>query len=160
MAIVGQFNSLIAVAFRMAVWPGLPHQGHSNSAPVQQVEVAVRGGFLGEWRLPRRIEVDSVGEDESGQIVDGPLRNQVFYAAFGLVADPLVDSVAGRLRRSHKIQSPEPCPVVLGKNVKVLLKELVVLMAPDGVDDTQSEPFPILALCPLTALGQLKVKGV
>ena len=93
-AVVGQFHRLVAVAFGISKRFGLPHHGHGDLAPIEQMEGTLLGSILLEGILPGGIEIDGVGQHQPGQMVDSALRDQVFDPVFRLVAHPVVDGDA------------------------------------------------------------------
>ena len=136
------------------------HHRHSDPAAVEQVEGPVRGQVLFEGSGPSDIEVDGVGEHKLGQLINNTLRNQVFYPVFRLVADPAVDSDTGCFRVAREIEKPQASTVVLIQGVEEFGEESAPLLAPDGVNDVQPEALSVLALGPLTPLGEFQIQAV
>ena len=77
-----------------------------------------------------------------------------------LVGDPVVDREPRLLRCIYEVQRPHTGPIALRQHIEERLKELIVLLAPERVDNVQPEPCFIPALCPSLARGELEVQVV
>ena len=92
------------------------------------------------------IEVDSVGEDEPCETVDGAFWYKVLYPVLRLVCYPVVDRDPRLLRRLREIQWSHAGPIVLREQSEVRFQEFVVFLSPYGVGDVQLEVLAVLAL--------------
>ena len=103
------------------------------------MEGPVAGGALVEGDLPGRLEVDGVGEDEPGQLVQHVLGDEVGNAFAGLVGDPSVDRLSCVLEVGAVIDEAHARAVVGGEGGEERLEEGEVLLAPEGVGGGEFE---------------------
>ncbi len=97
-------------------------------------------GALGvELVDPVRLEVDGVDEDQAGQLVDRPLREQIDDPLLGGRFDPVVDGDAGGIRLLDEVDRPQARAVVAGEQVDEVVPERVPGLAPDAVGDRELE---------------------
>ncbi len=94
----------------------------------------MRGIFL-EIIGPGSVEIDSIGQHQPGQRVDGAGRYEVLNALLGLVLDPAINGQTAGIRRAAEIQRPESGAVILGQQVEVWRQERISLLPPEGIDD-------------------------
>ena len=149
-ALVQQLHGLIPRAAHVTEAPLLAHHRRFNLAPTQRVERKRRRRALVEGQLPRCLEVDGVGEHQPCQGINRSGRNQARDAALRLTGDPLVNADARLLRGAAKVRSLHVAPVLLRQDVQEGGQERVVLLAPDGVRDTQTEAIAVFLRCPLS----------
>jgi len=143
--IIRQFDSSVVTVVRMAKPGRLLHHRNFDFIAIEQVEFTIAGIALFELRFPRRIEVHRVGENQSRQLIDSSLRYQVLDTVFSLLLNPVVNNKARFFRRLLEVEYTQPGAIVHGERVEVVREKRVSFLAPDGIHDTESKAFVILA---------------
>ena len=125
--------------------------------PVGAVPVLVPGVGLLELLLPPALEVDGVGEDQAGVVVDEVPLDQLLDLLTGLVADPGVDRPHRLVRLGTEVDLVERPAVELGDGLPEVGLEVVALLPPQGVGRHQLERAVAVALDRLQQPGVLAV---
>ena len=109
---------------------GLLHHRHVLAGPVQSVEGSGSGEIAVEGMQPSRLEVDGVGQHQTGHGVDGAFGDQILDLLARLIAHPVVDRPAGGFGVGHVVDQAHPRSVVLAQQVEELRPEGEALLSP------------------------------
>ena len=96
--------------------------------------------------MPRRVEVDGVGEDESSVGVEEAGRDQVWDLCGRFVGNPLIDLETGGLGGVDVVDVSEPRAVVLSERSQERFVESEPGLTPESVDNRQGDldVFPVV----------------
>ena len=136
------------------------HEFHGHAAAVEECERAVVGVVRVKGCVPCSIEVDRIGQNQSGRAVDGIRWQQILDLVLGLVGYPCVDGQTRWLWRIEEVEQVHAGAVVRGQGVEEVGPESVGFLGPRRVDDVEAHGPAICAELALTARGQGLVQGI
>ena len=103
---------------------------------------------------PDALEVDGIGQNQAGCLIQAALRDQVMNLVLGLLGDPGVDGLAGLLSLPYEINLAQFRPVTVACKAKETGQETSALLSPKSVGFMQ----PVSTL-PSTGVQGLVQRG-
>jgi hypothetical protein len=148
-ACIGQTDRLVVAALGVQVGDialGM-HHWYTGLAAIQQGKGLISGTGWIKGTFPGGFEVDCVGQDQTGGVVDGTLWKQVRDLTLGLLLDLGVDHLPGWFRGMHEVCQVHPGSIVLGQQIQVGRQEREAILAPDGVGNIEPEARVVIIIC-------------
>lgn len=106
---------------------------------------ALRCPFVGERVKPRALEVNGIGQDESGELADGARRDDLWDAIVRPRGGPPVDGVARRLGLGDEVHLLEVRSISIAQQPQEVGSERDAVMPPELVGHLKRDAFAAVA---------------